>query len=260
MTTNNSSLYSMNIEKILEHLGFSPNEIRVYIATLQSGLSSAQEIAEKAGIKRTTAYSVLGYLVKRGVIGKAKVGVKTRFLASSPDKLMAMVDELRTALKRGLPELRAMYNAGDTKPRITFYEGDHAVQNVYDDTLAEKPDEILEWNTDEYFQFDQHKVDPHYIDKRVTLGIRAKRIAGYGSGWQKKHKRYDRSELSETLIVPRDQFWPSTEVNIYNDKVAFLNYAEQMSVIIESKAIANTIRQAYHLSWIGAQQIAVHDA
>ena len=43
------------------------------------------------------------------------------------------------------------------------------------------------------------------------------------------------------------------EVNIYNDKVAFMNYADEMSVIIENKAIAEAMRQAYELSWRGAK-------
>ena len=54
-------------------------------------------------------------------------------------------------------------------------------------------------------------------------------------------------------------FWPGIEVNIYGDKVAFLNYAENMSVIIESKAIAKAMRQAYHLSWIGAKSVEVKE-
>jgi hypothetical protein len=55
--------------------------------------------------------------------------------------------------------------------------------------------------------------------------------------------------------VPKDKFWPGIEVNIYNNKVAFLNYAEKMSVIIESPAIAEAMRQVYELSWRGAEII-----
>jgi len=39
--------------------------------------------------------------------------------------------------------------------------------------------------------------------------------------------------------------------------VAFLNYAEDMSVIIESKPIADAMRQAYELSWRGAKMLGV---
>ncbi|MFA4873425.1 MAG: helix-turn-helix domain-containing protein [Patescibacteria group bacterium] len=243
----------MTHEQLLQKVGFSQNEAKVYLAALEMGVAAPQGIAMKAGLQRTTTYSVLKSLVDQGVVGKVKVGKKTRIKAEPPQKLLGMVEELRGEIQKRLPELEATFNASEVKPKITFYEGKQAIQNVYDDTLREKPEEILEWNTDAYF--DAKNVDPTYIAKRMKLNIKAKRIAGSGSRWDIKHKNYDQSELSETLIVPRDVFWPGVEVNIYKNKVAFLSYTDHLSVIIESKAIADCMRQAYHLSWIGAREL-----
>ncbi len=249
------NLVYMDIEKIFKQLGFSKNEASIYVASLEMGKASAQDIAKKAGLKRTTAYSVLDYLVDRGVVGKTEERGKTRFVAEAPDKLLTIINNIQSDIKKALPELNAIYNKSETKPKIKFYEGDEAIQNVYDDTLREKPEEILEWNTNEYF--DRFPKDHAYIDKRVKLGIKARRMAGEGSDWQIKHKRFDPAELSETLIVPRDQFWPEIEVNIYKNKVAFMNYTENMSVIIESASIAKAMRQVYELSWKGAKTIEI---
>lgn len=241
----------MQTEKLLKQLGFSTNEAKIYLASLETGLSSAQKIAQKAELQRTTTYSVLEALVKRGVIAKTKERGKSRFLAEPPEKLTFLLTELQTQLKNSLPELNAIYNQGEVKPKIIFYEGEQAIQKVYDDTLIEKPDEILEWNTNAYFE--NKKVDSKYIEKRIAKNIRAKRIAGQGSYWDTYHKKRDEKELSETLIVPKEKFNPGIEVNIYNNKIAFLNYAENMSVIIESKAIAEAMKQVYDLSWRGAK-------
>ncbi len=245
----------MSIINILQQLGFSKNEVDIYLASLELGLSSAQDIAKKATIKRTTAYSVLDSLVQRGFIGKTKVQRKTRFLVEPPDKLLFMVSNLQSQLSKLLPELQALYNAKQTKPKITFYEGKGAIQNVYDDTLREKPKEILEWNTDKYFKY--FPKEYNYIQKRMQLNIKARRMAPSNSIWHKKHKPLDRVELAETVIVPGERFSPEVEVNIYNNKVAFINYVEKMSVIIESPAIAKVMRQAYELSWIGAKSVEV---
>src|SRR3989344_6279349 len=138
----------MRVETILERLGFSTNEARVYLASLESGLASAQDIAKKAGLRRTTTYSVLSYLVERGVVGRTKIKNKTRFLVEPPGRLFNLVSELQSQIKKALPELDALYNKNDTKPKIIFYEGNSAIHNVYEDTLTEQPKEILEWNTD----------------------------------------------------------------------------------------------------------------
>jgi len=242
----------MTKEQLLQKIGFSQNEAKVYLAALESGLDSAQNIAKKANLQRTTTYSVLDYLVQKGVVGKSKVRNKTRYKAESPDKLLSIVSSLKEEIEKKLPELEAVYNGNETKPKILFYEGKGAIQKVYDDTLREEPKEILEWNTDAYF--DYPTVDPVYISKRMELGIKAKRIAGSGSRWDTKHRKYDSSELSETLIVPRDKFWPDIEVNVYGNKVAFMNYADEMSIIIENKAIAEAMKQIYSLSWSGAKK------
>lgn len=241
----------MRIEYILQKLGFSTNEAKVYIAALGAGIASAQEVAKKAGLKRTTAYSVLSYLVDRGVVGKTKVKNKMRFIAEPPEKLLSIAQEAQTQIKEALPELNAIYNKSDVKPKITFFEGENAIHKVYEDTLKEQPKEILEWNTDAFFERFPKEYD--YIKKRVALHIKARRIAGKGSQWDSKHRHLDEKELSETIIVPKEKFWPEIEVNIYNNKVAFMNYAENMSVIIEAKAIADAMRQAYELSWQGAK-------
>jgi len=245
----------MKIEQLLQKLGFSVKEAKVYLASLELGMASAQDVAKKAGLNRTTGYAVLNYLVNRGVMGKTKVRGKTRFLPEPPERLATLIFELDQAIKESLPELKAIYNKKETKPKITFYEGPNAVQKIYDDTLEEKPIEILEYNTNAYFE--RETVDPHYIQKRVALGITARRIAGKGSKWDIKHKYLDVKELSQTAIVPKEQFDPKIEVNIYNNKIAFLNYAEDISVIIESKPIADAMRQAYELSWQRAKQLDI---
>lgn len=244
----------MKIEQILKNLNFSKNEIAVYLAAMETGAATANQIAQKAKLQRTTTYSVLGQLVSRGVMAKTKERGRSRFLAEPPDKLLRLVSELREGIEMVLPELEAKYNQKEKKPRILFYEGERAIQEVYDDTLREKPVEILEWNTDAYFG--NEKVDRQYIAKRVQLGIRAKRMAVQNSIWDRNHRSRDVEELSETIAVSKEFFSPAIEVNIYNNKIAFLNYAENMSVIVESKAITDLMRQIYGLAWEAAKQLA----
>jgi len=245
----------MQLEKLLESIGFSENESKVYLACLGAGTASAQEIAEQAGLPRTTVYSVLDYLVKRGVVAKTIEQGKTRFLAEAPEKLLNLLTELKEQVEKSLPELEALYNTSQTKPKILFYEGKGAIRRMFDDTLKQKPKEILMWNSDRYFEFDRYGHDKDYIEKRVELGIHAKRICGEGSKWALENKKKDAKELSETVVVPQKIFLQGVEINIYNEKVVFMNFAENNGVIIESKAIAETMKDVYHLSWLGSKSL-----
>jgi len=250
----------MALDRLLQQIGFSKNETQVYLSALGLGAASAQKIAKQIDLPRTTVYSVLGYLVERGVVGKTVHQGKTRFMAEPPEKLLSILNDLKGQLEKSLPQLEALYNRGETKPKIVFYEGKGAIRKIFDDTLEVKPKEILMWNTDSYFEFDRYGHDKDYIEKRVKLGIGAKRICGEGSRWQTNNQRRDKQELSETIAVPNTVFWPGIEVNIYADKVVFMNFVENNGIIIESKAIAESMRQAYYLSWVGAKSLEVEKA
>jgi sugar-specific transcriptional regulator TrmB len=241
----------MQIAQTLLKLGFSANEAKVYLAALELGTASAQDIAQKAGIKRTTGYSVLSYLVNRGVIGKTKVKGKTRFVAEPPSRLLMLAKEVEEGLKSSLPELEGIYNKSSVKPKITFFEGIEGIKNVFEDTLREKPKEILMWLSDDYFK-DLPGYSGNYIKERVKLNMHARRIAPAGSIWIRKNKVKDKEELSKTVAVPPEMMNIGIEVNVYNNKLAFMNFREKIGIIIESKAIADAMRQAYELSWKGA--------
>jgi sugar-specific transcriptional regulator TrmB len=110
----------MKTAQLLHKLGFSDNETKVYLATLESGSASAQTIAGHAGVLRTTAYSVLSALVQRGVVGKTKFKGKTRFIAEPPERLLLLIKEIEIGITENLPELQARYNKHEVKPKITL--------------------------------------------------------------------------------------------------------------------------------------------
>lgn len=246
----------MKTQQLLQKLGFSDNEIKVYLAALESGVASAQSIAQIAEVKRTTAYSVLNYLVNRGVVAKTKIKGKTRFVPEPPQRLLLLVKEMEEGIKSSLPELEAIYNKNEVKPRITFYEGVEGIKSVFEDSLRDKPEMLLMWLTDDYFT-DLPGYSDEYIKARVKLNMHGRRIAPAGSIWARQNKKRDDQELSETIAVPPNLMTTHIEVMIYNSKVAFMNFGEKFGVIIESKAIAEAMRQAYELSWIGAKSVEV---
>jgi sugar-specific transcriptional regulator TrmB len=237
----------MQIIDILKNFGLSANESKIYLSSLETGLSSAQNIADKAKLKRTTTYSVLETLVGRGLIIKTQEEGHNRFMALEPDNLITVFENYQTDLKKALPELKAINNIGGTKPRVMFFEGQAGIKNIYYDTIEEKPEIILQWNTT-----DIAKVLPdfpeEYLRFRSSRQIKAKRIAPDDKLWQ-EHAQLDKEELSQTKLLSVDKYNNKVEINIYNNKVAFMSYGDEMGLIIESKVVADTMRNIYNLFW-----------
>jgi sugar-specific transcriptional regulator TrmB len=232
-------------ELILTHLGLSPNEAKLYLANLECGTSSAQTIAEKAQIKRTTAYSVLESMVKKGFILKTDREGVSKFLAENPKNLAERFKTYQKSFENVLPELEAIHNKREVKPKVLFFEGKEGILKVYEDTLKEKPEEILEFNTSEIFKaFDTFPID--YVEERKKKNIHALRIAPNDKMYS-EHAKLDEKELSETKLIK--DFNIPIEINIYNNKVAFMSYSDKIGLIIESEGIAKAMKKIYNLLW-----------
>lgn len=237
----------MEIEALLHNLGFSPNEAKIYLAGMETGPASAQDIAEKAGLRRTTGYSVLDGLVLRGIVYRTKDGGKTRYITESPKDLAKRFHDYHAQLEHSLPQLLAVYNKSQTKPRIVFYEGIEGLERIYDDTIKERPKEILEYNTSELFSL-LPQLPRYYAPLRRKHKVRARRIAPNDKNWQ-LHANKDAEELAKTKLLSKKDFAVPTEINIYNNKVAFMSYSDKLGIIIESEGIAATMRRIYELLW-----------
>jgi sugar-specific transcriptional regulator TrmB len=236
-----------NVEIILKNLGFSPNEARIYLASLEMGVASAQDIALKAEIIRTTAYSVLENLALRGIVIKTKEENKNRYYAESPKNLIKRLERFQNQLQAALPELQAIYNKHETKPKIVFYEGLEGLKRIYADTIKTGPKEILEYNTSNMFEIFPD-LPEEYLSERKKYKIKAKRIAPDDPNW-KKHAKMDAEELSSTILLPSNEFSIPDEINIYGNKVAFISYSDRIGIIIEGEGIAKTMKKIYDLLW-----------
>lgn len=230
---------------ILTNLGLSPNEAKIYLAALESGSASAQRIAQKARIKRTTAYSVLETMVKKDFILKTDKEGKAKYLAQNPKDLAERFKTYQKSFENVLPELEAIHNKKEVKPKVLFFEDTEGILKVYEDTLKEKPQEILEFNTSEIFKaFGTFPLD--YVEERKKKDIRALRICPDDEKYR-EHAKLDKEELSETKLIKN--FDIPVEINIYNNKVAFMSYADKIGLIIESEGIAKSMKKIYELLW-----------
>ena len=132
------------LESALIGFGLTPKQAKVYLAALQLGTSSVQQIAEKARIERTNAYDAIQALIDRRLLSITTIGKKRLFVAEAPEMLASVLEEKAAQLEAALPELRALYNASPTKPKVQFYPGAEGCKAVIETMLVEsKGSEIM---------------------------------------------------------------------------------------------------------------------
>ncbi len=238
----------ISLKNLFKELGVNDEQAKVYLAALELGQANMNELAEKAGLKRTSVYNYVDELIEKKLITTGKKRKRTVYSAIHPNMLMEIEKARLSELERNLPELLAVYNKSKTKPKVTFYEGINGIKTVLQDMLKEK-------QTISAFSDFKHMAavfGDYYFDvfppERAKRGIVSRNIVPdtpKARELAKKDARYLRQ--TKFLQIPDLK----TEINIYANKVALNSYQSSppFGVIIEDHDIAETLRAVWQQLW-----------
>ncbi len=237
------------ITQTLSQFGLTPNQVKVYMALLELGEAKAQDIAKKARILRTTTYEVLEQLKEIGLISMYVRHNARMYMAEPPRKLTRILDSKQEAIKEALPELESLYNVGDFKPKIRYYEGLEGYKTVYEDSLtahSKKISAILSMQ-DMLDKLGENYMN-NYISKRIAahIALRVIRIESHEikSIWQTL-----KEELRQVRLAPKNFIFPLTML-IYDNKTAIMSTRrENFGLIIESREFMQTQKALFDVLW-----------
>ncbi len=237
-------------------IGLSDKEARVYLAALELGPSTVQEIARKAAVNRPTAYVQIESLTKRGLMSSVLKGKKHFFHAENPDQLTRLFDKSKKELKekendlmKALPQLKELFESAEEKPKVRFFEGKEGLITMQEDFLKTKEKTIYSFfSMDDVNNVFSKEEIMAYRGRREKKGIYAKGI-------------YTRSEgplastftLMDLKYVPVNNFPMKSDVTLYGSKLAIASLKGKLiGVIIENEEIAETFKSIFFLAWKAA--------
>ncbi len=246
-------------KKQLIGIGLSDKQAGVYLASLELGPSTVNEISRRAGINRTTGYDILEMLVFEGLVsplGKSKV---QKYVAENPERIVQYAQnqikrarDVLSEAKKLAPELKSIYQKKE-KPIVRFYEGKEGIKQVFEDTLTAK-ETIVGYACAEAMYRSLPEFYADYVPRRVAKGIHARGILQDSSQMRQIIKK-DKEELRESRLLPKEVYDLDIEINIYDNKVMMVSWAENVGILIESEKIAKAQKQIFELAWQGAQQL-----
>lgn len=237
------------IKEKLSNLGLTDAEIKVYLAALELGEANIASLAKKSGVKRTTTYLVVESLKDKDMMNSLRKGSKVLFYAGDPRKLKEKLEERQKLLDKTIPELLAIANYLDKKPKITFFEGLGCLKDVYRDTLRYSEKEMLAWVSEEAFRaLDQEFID-YYIQERIKKRIWVRAIAPNTPETQ-EYKKTEEKSLRKTKLADANTFPIKVEIDLYGiNKIGIIAFEEKIGLIIESEKIYTTLKSVFEMNW-----------
>ncbi|OGI28664.1 MAG: hypothetical protein A2288_00785 [Candidatus Moranbacteria bacterium RIFOXYA12_FULL_44_15] len=233
----------------LEKLGFDPKEATLYLALLELGEAGIVEISRKSGLKRTTVYHILDDLKSRGLVSQNQKGKKVRYMAEDPHSIGQSLKEKEALFEKTLPELLSIANMFEKKPAIRYFEGLNGIKEVYNDELKHESSELLCWWAESYAIFGDEFFYDYYVPERLKKKIWVRSIMPRNDAMA-KYDANNEKELRQVRVADLEPTFAELEISLYGkSKVSIKSFQEKFALIIESRALFNTLKNIFELQW-----------
>lgn len=236
----------MEAEKVLERLGFSPNEIKVYLTLNDQGTMKAGKVAKIAKIDRSSCYNSLKSLIEKGLVSYALMGNVKMFNATGPRRLLDYVKEQERDVEEIVPELHKRHKAAKVEGQVRMFKGLKGVKSIFLDIVRKGEDNFV-FGSEGQFSSKMPEFALQFDRLKKEKGMHTKLILRRGRkelDYKTSDYRYIES-LSESPAV----------TNIYGDKIAIIIWTDEPEgVIIENAAAAKAYKAYFDFMWKNAKR------
>jgi len=233
--------------RILEWIWLSKNHSIIYLKLLENGKSTITDISEYTLLHRTQLYRLLPYLIESGFVIVTLEWKKKYYFPASPNIINDAYNELQEQTKSNIWLLETMYSNIDKKPTIVYNQGKSWITNLFNDIVesTKKWDVFYRVTSEVDTDFiNQNYLPKDYREKRDKKDLERYVIMSSKSAKSKKN-RLER----ELKVIPEniDEFQDDILMTIYANKVWFIDFNTETSIIIENKQIAEFQKKLFKL-------------
>jgi len=239
-----------DILEIIKNLGMSTKAAKIYLAALELGEASVQQLAQKSKLKRTTLYYIIDELIEAGILIPTKTGKKVCYVPEYPATLLKSAREKITNFERSLELIEERAGSLKRKPRVYYLFGAAGFKQAWDTILNTKEKEFR--IITEGINFLDYVKEPYIINeiisKKKKFGISSRQLitaSEYARGIVAK----DNAENRTSKILPAIYKLPFTEI-ITESIVVFISPRHSnMIFIVEDEYFSKTRKSMFEMLW-----------
>ena len=242
----------MNLE-VLEKLGLTESEIKIYLAVLKKGTTKAGELIKKLGLSSSLTYASLEKLVQKGLITHFEKNNVKYFQAQTPELLLTYLDELKQEAKQTIKELEKLKKPETKKNKTLIFEGFNGYKQAFNILLNEidqtEPLYTIGFSPTGYafntLRNYLRKVDEKRIQKKVWMKIILPTETKSTIG-----KDREKEEYTKVKYLSKDHLSPAA-LSIFKDYVIHWVWDEDNTTafLIKNKHVSESFKNHFNQLW-----------
>jgi len=219
----------------------------IYLALLEHGESSITQIQTQTSLHRAEIYRFIPILLEKQLLIVSMKWKRKLYSPASPIKIQEAYREQEELNKWSIHQLLDKYSHINKKPHVIYWEWEKAITNVFSDIIdSQKKGDIFYRITSEE---DVHEVNKKYLPKNYREKRDQKELERYVIMSSQAGKSKDNRLERDLKFIPQeiDEFNNNVFMSIYANKVAFIDFNSESSIIIENKQIADFQKRLFKL-------------
>jgi sugar-specific transcriptional regulator TrmB len=234
---------------ILEELGLTGAEVKVYLALLELGTISAGRIIEKSNLQNSVVHRALNSLIEKGLISFILQGKKKIYKATNPENFRDFIENKKKRFEELLPGLKEKQKIQNNIGFGEIFKGKKGINQMYTTLLNSGGKEYNTFGGGSKVTYEVmgEKWWINLHDKRIGKKMRCRQIFDetireYGSKLNKKPH-------TEIKFLP-EEYSQLQETIIIGDYVGISIFTENpYGILIMDKAVAEGYRKQFELLW-----------
>ncbi|MCK4589880.1 MAG: hypothetical protein KAT77_05520 [Nanoarchaeota archaeon] len=237
---------------VLEDVGLTNAQIKVYLALLELGESTSGPIIKKTKLQNSVVYNALNQLIEQGLVSFVLKGKRKYFSATDPKFLIKFIEDKKKKIEELVPQLIRKQKLAKVKQEAQVYLGWKGVYNAFSHILEVLPkgSEYIGFAAgfEEQYLEETKRFFREFQKKRDLMRYKVKLIANEQSRERvKKYEYYAKFSKPEYRFVPG---YALVGVIIFGDNVLTVAFEETpVAVIITSKQIAESYKNFFNAMW-----------
>lgn len=233
---------------ILEDLGLTGAEIKVFLTLLELGSISAGPIVEKSGLQNAVVHRAFHSLIEKAIVTYVLEGKKKYYQAINPKLLIDFIEEKKERLQEILPKLLEKQKLAKKKPEATIYRGIRGIKELLN--------QMLETDTKEYFSYGGPQKSNDLLGEYFWASFHNKRIKKKINGKLLFHSslktwgnKLNKKALTNVRYTDKN-FEELTETVICRNRVGIIIWLDKpYGFLIEEEIAARSYKKFFDLLW-----------
>ena len=234
---------------ILEDIGLTGAEIKVFLTLLELGTSTAGDVVKKSGLQNAVVHRAFHSLSEKGIITYVLEGRIKNYQPIEPKHLLEFIDEKKARIKKLLPELEAKRALAKKKPQAAIFHGVRGIKELIRMIIdtnakefltyggAKKSDEVM--GTHFWDRFQERKAE-RGLTSRLLFHLSLKEWG------DKVNKNYPQVKVRYT----KEGFEELTETMICGNRVGIIIWLDQpYGFLIGEELAAKSYKRFFEMLW-----------